>query len=148
MRNDIDSIGCILKGRKWEKSSGNKSVQKCKSVYRLRSPSRCGSSTGQSLWWSRGQPVWGLRMYRGLRRSLSLEMELQEETRPKNQPDSLDTSEGKISPKSDINILPLRSLSPLSIFTSAAVASNQGRSHPWGCICSYWGGNALKLDVK
>lgn len=74
--------------------------------------------------------MWGLRMYRGLRRSLSLEMELQEETRPKNQPDSLDTSEGKISPKSDINILPLRSLSPLSIFTSAAVASNQGGSHP------------------
>lgn len=74
--------------------------------------------------------MWGLRMYRGLRRSLFLGMELQEETRPKNQPDSLDTSEGKISPKSDINILLLRSLSPLSIFTNAAVASDQGRSHP------------------
>lgn len=101
-----------------------------KSAYRLQSPSRCGSSLGQSLWWSRGQPVWGLRMYQGRRRSLSLEMELQEETQP--QSDSLHTSEGKISPKSCRNILLLPFLSPLSIFTGIAVARDQGRSHPRG----------------
>lgn len=45
-------------------------VQAWVCVYRLRSPSRCGSWMGRSPWWTRGQPEWGPHMCQGLHRSL------------------------------------------------------------------------------